>query len=282
MANSPLRIIRSAYDLQREEGTEELLKQSFNYMRRITKDSLELECDGITVQFDTSSQIAKDWFYPRYLDGELHEPKITEEVINALSSDTVFYDVGANIGYYTVFASEVCTNGEVHAFELNPHFLHLARKSLNENGTRAILNNNAVSNSTGESVGYAGTFGKTSVDREDKHSDQQVESITLDSYCKTHSYPEVMKIDVEGFEAHVLEGAEQVLEQGYPKKLFLEVHPSKIRDYDRTLQHIFDLLNRYEYSCTLLEDHRDRDTNMSELKADDIVDVDNTMVVCER
>lgn len=282
MTKSPAQILYSAYALQREEGAGELLKESYNYARRTTKDTLELECNGVTVQFDTSSEIAKDWFYPRYLDGDLHEPTITSAIVDELSSEATFYDVGANIGYYTVFASEICTDGGVHAFELNPQFLELARKSLAMNGTHATLNNNAVSNTVGEPVSYAGAYGKTAVDPQTGQSNQQVGSITLDAYCRTHAYPEVMKIDVEGFEVHVLEGATAVLEQGYPETLFLEVHPSKIEAYDRTLQDAFDILDSYDYSYTLIEDHRDRYTDMTDLHADEIPDIDNTMVVCDR
>lgn len=282
MIKSPFHLLSSAYDIQRENGLGELLKQSINYVRRTTKNSLELECNGVCVRFDTSSQVAKDWFYPRYLDGDLHEPIITAELVDSLSPDTVFYDVGANIGYYTLFASEVCTTGEVHAFELNPHFLKLADKSLDANGTSAILNNNAVSNTDGETISYAGTFGKTSVTLEDGPVDQQVETITLDDYCQTHSYPNVMKIDVEGFESHVLEGAKQVLEQGYPETLFLEVHPAKLEEYGRTLEDVLSILNSYGYSQTLIENHRDSDTEKGELSANDIEDVDNTMIICEQ
>ena len=84
----------------------------------------------MSVRFDTSSRTAKDWFYPRYLDGTLHETKITKKIVETLSEDSVFYDIGANIGYYTIFASEVCSKGEgeVHSFEIDPNFIQLTKK----------------------------------------------------------------------------------------------------------------------------------------------------------
>ena len=280
MVNSVRRLVYSAYDIQKQEGFAELLKQSYYYFRSHNKDNLNLEYDDVSVRFDTSSRTAKDWFYPRYLDGTLHESKITKEIVNALNGDSVFYDVGSNIGYYTIFASEVCSKGEVHAFEIDPHFIQLTRMSLKANHTTATLNNNAVSNKTVDTVSYSGEFGKTSIDSTTTTGSQAVDTITIDDYAANNPYPDVMKIDVEGFERHVLEGAEQVLEEGYPKTMFLEIHPPKIKNYGGQIQDVLNLIESYGYSYIPIENHRNGTAKVQELHKKDFEDISNIMLVC--
>lgn len=274
-------IVHSAYNLQKQQGFAELLKQSYYYLRTYKKDYLNLECDDVDVRFDTSSRTAKDWFYPRYLDGTLHESEITKKIVDTLNDDSIFYDVGANIGYYTIFASEVCSKGEVHAFEIEPHFIQLTRKSLKMNPTTATLNNNAVSNKTGDTVSYSGEFGKTSIDSTTTTGSREVDTITIDDYAADNPHPDVMKIDVEGFERHVLEGAERVLEEGYPETMFLEIHPPKIQNYGGQVQDILNLLDSYGYIYTPIENHRNKNEKAEELQNKDFEDSGNIMLICE-
>jgi len=50
----------------------------------------------------------------------LPERSVTEDLIDNLSADNVFYDLGANRGLYTCLAGDIVEDGEVHAFEPNP------------------------------------------------------------------------------------------------------------------------------------------------------------------
>lgn len=275
--------VRSAYNLQKQQGSTELLKQSYYYIRTYKKDHLCLECDNVSVCFDTSSRTAKSWFYPRYLDGTLHESKITKKIVDTLNEDSVFYDVGGNIGYYTIFASEVCSKGEgeVHMFEIDPDFTKLTKKSLKENSTTATVNNSAVSNKTGDTVSYSGEFGKTSIDSTTTTGSREVDTITIDDYATNNPNPDVMKIDVEGFERHVLEGAERVLEEGYPETMFLEIHPQKIQNHGGQVQDVLNLIDSYGYNYTPIENHRNKNAEVQELQKENLEDIGNIMLVCE-
>lgn len=283
MVNSFRSLVRSAYNLQRQQGSTELLKQSYYYLRTYRKDYLNLECDNVSVRFDTSSRTAKDWFYPRYLDGTLHETKITKKIVETLSEDSVFYDIGANIGYYTIFASGVCSKGEgeVHSFEIDPNFIQLTKKSLKANDTTATLNNNAVSNKTGDTVSYSGKFGKTSINSATTTESREVDTITIDDYAANNPKPDVMKVDVEGFERHVLEGAERVLAEGYPQMMFLEIHPPKVQNYGGQVQDVLNLIESYGYNYIPIENHRNKNAKTQELQKNDFDDVENIMLVCE-
>jgi len=234
------------------------MKEIFRWWGIRNKDSLTLSCDGVSVTFDTSLDVAKDWFYPRYLDGSLHEPVMTREILKTLDSDTTFYDVGALMGYYSIFASSVCTEGEVHTFELDPIFIDAIKKSLDRNETEASVVQRAVSETSGVEVHYEGDVGLTSISNDD--SENTVETLSIDDYTESNSPPDVMKIDVEGFEYQVLCGAERTLENGHPQILFLEVHPSMMESYGDSVEDILKLLERHNYTHTILGNHRSQNS----------------------
>ncbi|WP_159904780.1 FkbM family methyltransferase [Salinirussus salinus] len=290
MASSLSELISSAYQVQRNDGTRALIKKLDNRIERYLKikkaerkDSLELECNSTNVIFDTTTLVSKDWFYPRYLDGTLHEPEITKELIDSLGPDTVFYDIGALVGYYTIFASEICKEGKVHAFELDSQYLNAIQKSLARNGTDAILNHKAISHVTGEKLGYSGDVGFASINKDENTVQTcSVETISLDEYTKNNAYPDIMKIDIEGFEYNALKGSKAVFEAGYPKKLFLELHPPKIRSYGGSIQEILSILKSNDYECKPIAYHRGDKKGARAVTTDDINKMENVMIICTR
>lgn len=70
---------------------------------------------------------------------------------------------------------------------------------------------------------------------------------TLDSLRDELAFrPDVMKIDVEGYEIAVLRGATRILGEDRPI-LFLEVHPPRIRELGGSLGELGDLLAAHNY-----------------------------------
>lgn len=164
---------------------------------------------------------------------------------DALRDGAVIWDVGAHVGYDSmVFASLVGPGGRVYAFEPNPHNgerfrRHLARHlHLRE---RVELHECAVASLDGElpfrlspadflgSIGYLDTDTQYPSDRiprdtYDKLRPVLVPARTLDSLFREGLLPpSLIKIDVEGAEAQVLEGGTELLTQVKPQ-LLIEVH----------------------------------------------------------
>ena len=136
-------------------------------------------------------------------------------VQHLLRADSVFIDVGANIGAYTLIASE---QAAVRVISLEPNptaFSRLQRNvSLNHRSNVTILNraasaspgmlrmtNNGADPTNRVVSGDAGTSATIEV---------QVD--TLDAVCAAYAVqPTLIKIDVEGHEPHVLAGASACL-----------------------------------------------------------------------
>jgi len=51
-------------------------------------------------------------------------------IAKVLAKDSVFYDIGANVGFYSLLAAQVASNGKVFSFEPSPRNIELLRKHL--------------------------------------------------------------------------------------------------------------------------------------------------------
>ena len=54
-----------------------------------------------------------------------------KQIAKELSPGAVFYDLGANVGFYTLLAAKWATAGKVYAFEPLPRNIEFLRKHLN-------------------------------------------------------------------------------------------------------------------------------------------------------
>lgn len=140
------------------------------------------------------------------------EVKLTKFFIKNFKENDIFYDVGANWGFYTYLALEFCS--QVHSFEPLPNIFKYLLKNLS-NEHKCFLNNVALSNFCGESKIYSGKeSSRGSTIRTElfltnkKYFEKEilVKVTTLDEYLKTHSSPTVIKLDVEGSENLVIKG----------------------------------------------------------------------------
>ncbi|HXO22263.1 MAG TPA: FkbM family methyltransferase [Thermoanaerobaculia bacterium] len=70
---------------------------------------------------------------------------------------------------------------------------------------------------------------------------------TLDDLCEELAFePDLMKIDVEGYELAALQGARGILTQ-YRPRLLLELHPTRLRELGGSLGEVVDLLEGLGY-----------------------------------
>jgi FkbM family methyltransferase len=128
-------------------------------------------------------------------------------------------DVGANIGYYLLLlARAVGPGGTVTCFEPDPDNLEELHRNatINELANVSILPA-AVGAEDSTAALTPGINSSVSTDGE-----IQVPLVRLDS-CLDLPVG-FLKIDVEGYEGHVLAGAERILREDRPT-LFLEIHP---------------------------------------------------------
>jgi len=133
-------------------------------------------------------------------------------------------DVGANIGQSAVTMLETFPHAEIHCFEpVSSTFAMLQR---NLRGTRCRCIHSAIGNSVGEARISVGSNSLTNslVNTRDGDAFETVPVTTVDAYREERSLSNVdlLKIDVEGFDLNVLEGAERSFSEGRIKFVTVE------------------------------------------------------------
>jgi FkbM family methyltransferase len=138
--------------------------------------------------------------------------------------NTVFYDVGANVGFYSLLASQLVGNGKVFAFEpVSRNIAYLERHlALNRVENVEVLGL-AVSDTNGSApfvVEKTGLMGHFACD-----GGTPVHTATLDCLVERGKIlpPNYVKMDIEGAELLALRGASAIF-QRYRPVLFLATH----------------------------------------------------------
>jgi FkbM family methyltransferase len=196
---------------------------------------------------------------------ERHELDIFEL---ACSSGATILDVGANIGLYSVVAAQrIGPSGKVYAFEPVPENIALLRRNLELNGVaeRVAVQEVAVGEADGEleiflsdrqigthSAAKAAVGGGASV---------KVPMRSIDAFVATRAISriDVVKIDVEGYDGQVLQGALHTLRRRKPV-LFIEYSPALLEACGQNPDEFVALMGGIYKYCILVDAFKDRVT----------------------
>lgn len=184
----------------------------------------------------------------------LHEFQDMAFLLHVLRENDLFIDVGANVGSYTVLAcSAIGANG--YAFEPVPTTYNrlIENIRLNHMEDRVKSFNIGIGREPGtiEFTGDMDTVNHALAYGEQNTNSISAEVSTLDIALKYES-PTLLKIDVEGFETPVLEGAYETLKKHTLHSVIMELNGSGKRynyDESRILEMMFDFgFKTYSYS----------------------------------
>lgn len=165
-----------------------------------------------------------EYIQRQLLESGSYEPTITKLLKENLGPGDLFVDVGANIGYHTLVAAS--RGASVHAFEPVPRLVSHLKDNvrLNHLEDKVCVSPTALSNKNGFATFYIAK-------REDDGSHSLIEGVpaksinsitvqilTLDAYIESVNCqaPTIIKVDVEGSEAWVLDGAVKLITVAHP------------------------------------------------------------------
>jgi len=161
-----------------------------------------------------------------------YEPNETNFLGRVLRESDVCLDVGANIGYYTTLMARIAAKGIIHAFEPDPLSYALLNVNVCINRLRnVVFNQVAVGKESCKSpFVVASDHAFSSLANTGRKAVEQVINVsvtTLDEYvCATGiQRVDFLKVDVEGAEGAVMDGAQQILSDPArrPRLIMLEL-----------------------------------------------------------
>ncbi len=167
---------------------------------------------------------------PRFRNlGESYEPDVWRHVMSHLRAGDTVADVGAHIGLYAVaLAKRVGAGGRVIAFEPDPANHRWVETHAKFNGVESQLTvvNAAVGAQDGRISFSGGKDIQNQIVPAGTPGSHEVPVMRLDTYFANRRV-DILKVDVEGFEEEVLEGADTLLRDAArsPRRIYIEVHP---------------------------------------------------------
>jgi len=177
----------------------------------------------------------------------MYEYEKQKLISRMVQPNTTFYDIGANVGFYTLLGSVLVGTGKVFAFEPVPRNLSFLRRHLALNHVQNVeVLEFAVSNENGTAlfeVEETNAMGHLA-----ERGNIKVQTATLDSLLQQRRIqpPDYIKMDIEGAELPALRGAEQCIRQ-YRPLIFLATHGREIH------AECCQLLESWGYECRVLE-----------------------------
>ncbi len=191
-----------------------------------------------------------------YILGEYEDPATLNKFLSWLKPGTVFYDIGANVGYHSLTANSVIQSGTIYAFEPMPLVRAIFEEHMQLN-SKLIINKNivllpiAVSNEEKEvefsndethrdgNTYILGSYIFNGTGNKIKVPCQSIDGLIAQGY----KIPDIIKIDVEGAEYDVLLGAKKTLER-YQPHILLATHDCHLPGVQ---QKCVDLLKELDY-----------------------------------
>jgi FkbM family methyltransferase len=202
---------------------------------------------GKTVTLDLSDRIQ------RLMWGGAYEPHVRKCLSAFLRPGDTFVDVGAHIGFFSLIASLlVGYTGKVYAFEANSHLFERLQANASEYcwlvaSLRAVWKENGrVWFSDPRQPGETG-WGKLTPNRKEGHG-VFVEAVSLDEWHVSVGSPPIraIKIDAEGSEPFILEGAWRMIANTRPI-LIIELNDQLLREVGRPKEVVIAALRDQEY-----------------------------------
>lgn len=193
------------------------------------------------------------------LDSGVGWPYEIRQLVLLAKPGDVVVDVGANYGYTAcLFAYEVEDQGHVLAMEPGPRMFDLLRRNVERNVPgRVTVVNAAVGSEPGRaqlhrSGSNLATHSLSPTLVPNVRDVVDVEVRTLDELCATYlpeREPDLLKVDVEGWELEVLRGGRAMLERARPT-IWLEFWPDGIAAAGFDPKGVLDLMHELDYTIT--------------------------------
>jgi FkbM family methyltransferase len=169
----------------------------------------------------------------------------------------LIFDIGFNVGEFTQTCFNKYKECSVIAVEANPNLCNAVSQHFFTNYNFSLLNN-LVSNNEGEEIDFYISHNATGVStastefmqnsrftKGSKHLGEnsinwaapiKVQSITIDSMIERYGMPDLLKIDVEGYELNVLKGLTQKVND-----ICFEWHEEESKNLYKILEHLQSL-----------------------------------------
>ncbi|OGL46381.1 MAG: hypothetical protein A2161_03000 [Candidatus Schekmanbacteria bacterium RBG_13_48_7] len=174
---------------------------------------------------DITQYVQRKYFFENY--GQ----ELAGIMFKYLKPDSVFVDIGAHVGYFSVLAAQIAINGEIICFEPLPQNYTKLVQNININRLKnASINQLGLSNQSGTFTLHVDPYNDGGHSFDDNwcfySHPLPVNVVTFDEWTEKNKINRIdfIKIDVEGHELNVIQGMVESLKKFKPGIIFCEAN----------------------------------------------------------
>jgi len=242
--------------------------------------SVNYNLAGYVMPLDTKESIQKSIYFGTY------EPEETTWIYKVLKPGMTVVDAGSNIGYYSLIASSlVGKTGEVYSFDPSKYMYDLLRKIVVDNRivnihpfnlglgdketTLELYKVSELNNVIADT--YSPSFCLPIDDATMKVMNIKVENLgispvtTLDKFSEHYIIERIdlLKLDVEGYEPHIITGAKRLLEENRIRRIMIELNGYWLTRSNNTPESVDAMLRKYGFDIEYQKKYVCRPEEMS-------------------
>ncbi len=184
-----------------------------------------------------------------------YEELDTNFIRGIVKSNWVCFDVGANIGYWSLLLAGLCTEGEIHSFEPSPVPFSVLKDNIALNKYTNVRTNDVAMSNKPDKVRFfvsrdTGFSSLKDTSRKVIRKKIEVSCTTLDEYVLKNNVNKIdfLKIDIEGAEKLMLTGATDALKSRKLKLIFIELINLNLSIFNESVESVVLLLKSFGYS----------------------------------
>ena len=233
------------------QPSQEVVELQSSYERRQSRASGPDEIimtDEISLKISPESREPFEWFCCRH-------PEMVRELeafIQRSRGAHTFLDIGANHGIFSLVFLKLNPGGRTVSIDPSPIAGRIRNENRHLNDFEHSMASYEVACGAEEGtvhMHFNWHHLEITPDSANKQDNVEVRVETADAICaREHLAPEVVKIDVEGYEFEVLKGAQHVL--NHARILFLEIHPEILEQLNVPQIEIYQWLADRDWKCT--------------------------------
>jgi FkbM family methyltransferase len=214
-------------------------------------EKISANCSGVHYCLHLRDVLQREIYFHEF------DKKQLGKLIAQIPADGICIDVGANVGFYSLhIAKKLKENGRIYSLEPDPNLFQILKTncSLNEFGKKIRTYNYALSNTSQRRsffIAPAHCSGGGSLHLHDSLPGTSIEvyCISLDAFVRAEQIERIdfIKIDVEGFEFEVIEGAHQLMSEQRIDKIYIEFNGLAQLTRGHNFSDFLQLFAKYKY-----------------------------------
>jgi len=213
----------------------------FSYLK-LPKEVKVLDNGNLIAVFNTrdfaTANVCQYYLKDDVLD---YEPEQKKAFIELAKQSKVIFDIGTQIGFYAILGAKLGAE-KVIAIDVDKEFLEIAKKQAKLNKVQNKIEFIQIAIGKDDNI----------IEVENFNAVSRVKSISLDSLCKNlNLWPDLIKIDIEGFEIEAFKNAKEFLKR--KPKIILALHPEFIRKRNKNPKEVLEILLYNNYKIQSLD-----------------------------